>query len=142
MTKINKNIKSYVNLCVFSKEQQDVLRKTKEIKNEDYGEFVKISRKEQDNLLGVVYDGTWHYYLVVDYDEPDVQTYRGIKIFKNNGDEDIEIIRINSGDIKLDEELSLDALSEIAGEVNVSYLSSYDDYFMDLKMSQEKRIKE
>ena len=131
MTKINKNIEGYINICIFSKEQQDILRKTKEIKNEEYGEFVIISRKEQDELLNVVYDGTWHYYLVVDYDEPNIQTYRGIKIFKNNGEEDIEMIRINSGDIKLDEKLALNALSEIVEEADVSYLSSYDNYFMD-----------
>lgn len=131
--KIDKNTASWTNLTVFSKEQQDELRKSHKIKKENYGEFVFITTKEEEELLGIKYDGTWSYYLRVDYSEFDTTTYKGIVINKNNGDEDIEVVRVCSNNFELDEEFALSLLYKLEGEVTVTYLSSYDDYKTDLE---------
>jgi hypothetical protein len=123
---------------LFTAEQQETLRRTKEIEIDEYGEFVKLSQKEKEKLLNIKYDGTWHYYLTVNYIECDTKTYEGISIHKNNGNEDEEIIRINSGDIEEDEDLALAVFCEMVGEdTNIRYLSSYDNYFDDLQYEND-----
>jgi hypothetical protein len=134
--KVNKFIPSFVNMELFTEEQREKLRKTKEIKTEEHGEFVKLNRKEVEKLLNfkTTVETEWSYTLSVKYKEFKPDTYDGVIITRHKNDEWEKMIQINSGDVGLDEELALDVLYDIIGEpeIKVDYSSSYDDYLSDL----------
>ena len=70
------------------------------------------------------------YLLSIDYDEYDVKSYRGVVIYDGKIK---ELVRVNTGNIQLDEETALDELFEMIkkDEYDIQYMSSYDHYFMD-----------
>lgn len=73
------------------------------------------------------------YLLSIDYDECDTKSYRGVVINDIENGKIVELIRVNTGNIKLDEETALDELFEVIDkdEYDIDYMSSYDHYFMD-----------
>jgi len=74
------------------------------------------------------------YLLSIDYDDFNVKSYRGVVISDSKNDKIIELVRVNTGDIKLDEEVAIDKLFDVINEeeCDIHYMSSYDHYFMDL----------
>ena len=82
------------------------------------------------------------YWLSVDYDEEDViNSYRGIEIHEDK----ILRVKINSGNIKLDEDLAIHILNNIIEDDDdnstIQYMSSYDNYFMDLDIENDPVLK-
>jgi len=72
------------------------------------------------------------YFLSIDYDEGDTKSYRGVLISDYKDGKSVELVRINTGSLQLDEKRAFRKLSELVGNVEVCYLSSYDNYYMDL----------
>jgi len=72
------------------------------------------------------------YFLSIDYDEGDTKSYRGIVIKDYEDGKSVELLRVNTSSPQLDEKRALHKLSELVGNVKVCYLSSYDNYYMDL----------
>jgi hypothetical protein len=85
------------------------------------------------------------YYLTVDYEDFKPKTYNGLSIYKSNYNSKSEkIVSVNTGILEDDEDIALDKLYDLVGEVQVQYLSSYDNYLDDLypcKISQKIRNK-
>jgi hypothetical protein len=78
------------------------------------------------------------YFLGIEYkDYKPNTTYKGVFIDRYLKGHSKQIISVNTGDAKADEELALEKLYDIAGEVSVTYQSSYDDYFMDFKYEND-----
>ena len=72
------------------------------------------------------------YFLSIDYDEGNTKSYRGITIKDYDDGKTVEFVRVNTGSPQLDEKRALRKLFELVGNVEVCYLSSYDNYYMDL----------
>mgnify|MGYP000920861242 CR=1 FL=1 len=73
------------------------------------------------------------YILRVKYKEYKPSPYKGIIISDASlpkGKQDI--VKVNTGSIELDERRALHQLYDLVGEVDITYSSSYDNYFMDL----------
>lgn len=143
MKKINRNKAHYTNIALFTKEQQDQIRNTKEIRKDEYGEFAKLTTNELDELFGhaVSYDWTYFLHVYGDLKGNKIKSYDGVAIMKGNDFECDDIIKINTGDLFKDEELALAVLFEIEGEVEVGYSSTYDDFSIILEEKIEKQQK-
>jgi hypothetical protein len=124
-------ISGRTNLCMFKKGVQERIRNEKKIYKNGDSEFAELSREERDSYAGIIPSKEWRYFLYVDFDEETLESYNGIVIDKINDFESCEIIRIDSGNVEIDEEVALNALFVLEGEVTVQYLSYYD-YYMGL----------
>jgi len=83
------------------------------------------------------------YLLSIDYDDFNVKSYRGVVISDGNNDKIIELVRVNTGDIKLDEEVAIDKLFDVINEeeCDIHYMSSYDHYFMDFDYENDPKYR-
>lgn len=73
------------------------------------------------------------YFLSIDYEEYNTKSYKGVVISSYENEQSIELIRLNTGSPELDEKRALRKLYDLVGEVEVVYMSSYDNYFMDFE---------
>jgi len=73
------------------------------------------------------------YLLLIDYDEPNSKSYRGVVIYDSNVEPWKELVRVNTGSPAEDEETALERIFDVIDEeeCEISYMSSYDHYFMD-----------
>jgi hypothetical protein len=81
------------------------------------------------------------FYLSVDYNEGKINTYNGVVITKTENDIRKEIIKINTGNIEKDEEVAMYAISDLFGEVDIYYMSSYDNYLMDVQYETDPEFR-
>ena len=77
------------------------------------------------------------YFLGIKYIQGQPNTYKGVFI----DDELKQIILVNTGDVKEDKRIALEKLYGIVGKVTVYYLSSYDDYFMDVEYKNDPEFR-
>lgn len=76
------------------------------------------------------------YYLSVDYEEFKPETYKGVCILDFNlPRSEREILRVCTGSVELDARRAVKKLKEIIKdeEYEIRYLSSYDNYLLDLE---------
>ena len=73
------------------------------------------------------------YLLLIDYDEPNSKSYRGVVIYDSSVEPWKELVRVNTGSPAEDEETALERIFDVIDEeeCEISYMSSYDHYFMD-----------
>lgn len=81
------------------------------------------------------------YFLDVAYNEEKTSTYNGITISKSLEGVSTEIIKINSGNIDIDEKIACNTLYSMYGKVDLFYKSSYDNYFQDLEYETNPEVK-
>lgn len=82
-----------------------------------------------------------NYYLSIDYEGFNTKSYKGVVICETKDGQSVEIVRANTGSPELDERRALHQLYDLVGNVDVHYLSSYDDYFMDLGYENNPEFK-
>lgn len=83
------------------------------------------------------------YYLGVLYEEGDTSTYQGVFIDKDENNKSERIIFSNKyNDVEKDIEDAMDCLDEFIDEdISVTFLSSYDNYYMDLEYENDPEVR-